>query len=332
MKRLYIFSLMTLSLCSCWPEIFGERNGKFLKEVIRMDEFNSEYDDYNSDMRYNRSGGFRLTFSSNRKHEDYFNLVHFLAGFTYGKRLGVEMLTSSNHELDNYGEKYGLASKANGPFNVLGPKTMSMQDDFFAVTDDTDQLLLFFADDSRGDLQIKYVRKIGPLVEEPVVFELLNSDKDDAYPTFSRNGDKIYFCSNRDGNFDIYEVNIPRKVSERITLENLIKPQDFTIRKMDELSSAYDDKCPYLFNNTMVFVSNRPGGKGGNDIYFSTLVNGEWTTPQNAGDRINTSYNEYRPILPDLGHFTYNLMVFSSDRPGGKGGFDLYMTGLNDKN
>ncbi|MCF0052507.1 hypothetical protein LXM25_20725 [Dyadobacter sp. LJ53] len=75
-------------------------------------------------------------------------------------------------------------------------------------------------------------------------------------------------------------------------------------------------------------MSDRPGGVGGSDIYYSKLEGDKWGAPVNAGQRINTAHDEYRPILPAQGHFNYHLLIFSSDRPGGKGGFDLYMTGL----
>jgi hypothetical protein len=78
----------------------------------------------------------------------------------------------------------------------------------------------------------------------------------------------------------------------------------------------------------MVFISDRPGGQGGEDIYYSEYIDGKWSAPINVGPRINTASNEYRPILPDLSNFNYRLMIFSSNRPGGKGGYDLYMTGL----
>jgi hypothetical protein len=46
------------------------------------------------------------------------------------------------------------------------------------------------------------------------------------------------------------------------------------------------------------------------------------------GPEINSSYNEYRPVIGRDLLFENPFMVFSSDRPGGKGGFDLYFTGL----
>lgn len=42
--------------------------------------------------------------------------------------------------------------------------------------------------------------------------------------------------------------------------------------------------------------------------------------------------DEYRPILIEEGvSTTQTLMVFSSDRPGGLGGFDLYFTGIDNQ-
>ena len=80
----------------------------------------------------------------------------------------------------------------------------------------------------------------------------------------------------------------------------------------------------------MVFTSNRPGGMGGYDLFYSFYENGTWSTPVNFGDKINTPYDEYRPIVKSYGYeFTNDFMIFSSNRPGGQGGFDLYYVGID---
>jgi hypothetical protein len=80
----------------------------------------------------------------------------------------------------------------------------------------------------------------------------------------------------------------------------------------------------------MVFVSDRPGGFGGFDLYYSTFDGSAWSDPVNFGEKINTEYDEYRPIIleTDRRFFMNDFMIFSSNRPGGMGGFDLYYAGL----
>ncbi len=71
--------------------------------------------------------------------------------------------------------------------------------------------------------------------------------------------------------------------------------------------------------DTIIFTSNRPGGKGGMDLWLSyKLQDGSWSEPQNLN--INTSYDEESPFLSYDGQTLY----FSSDRPGGYGGYDIY--------
>ena len=97
------------------------------------------------------------------------------------------------------------------------------------------------------------------------------------------------------------------------------------------LSSEFDDKCPSITNNILVFTSNRAGGYGGYDLYYSYFENENWCEPVNLGSEINTEYDEYRPITNSLVNFENNMMIFSSNRPGGKGGFDLYYVGIRRK-
>ncbi len=98
--------------------------------------------------------------------------------------------------------------------------------------------------------------------------------------------------------------------------------------KAEIINSTSDDKCPFIFRKIMVFASDRPGGLGGFDLYYSRFSNGQWGTPVNFGPGINSSSDEYRPVISSDEEFTNNFMIFSSDRPGGKGGFDLYFTGV----
>ncbi|GAB3178213.1 TolB-like translocation protein [Telluribacter humicola] len=192
---------------------------------------------------------------------------------------------------------------------------------------------------ARGDLQIKFVHNFNDKTKAEGPFEVswLNSYKDDAYPTFSSDFSTVYFCSNRDGNFDIFEVAVP--TDKKQLLQTLLSDKLLPVTKNTRLSSPADDKCPHLpgsylpgkwsNDNVMYFVSDRSGGYGGFDIYYSTRENSQWKQPVNMGNRINTTYDEYRPVtLRDRSNFDYHVGIFSSNRPGGKGGFDLYAVGF----
>ncbi len=76
------------------------------------------------------------------------------------------------------------------------------------------------------------------------------------------------------------------------------------------------------------FPGCRPGF-GGWDIYVSqrTSVDEPWGPVQNLGPNINTPYNEGAPSLSADGH----LMYFASDRPGGFGGNDIYVSRRHNK-
>lgn len=82
----------------------------------------------------------------------------------------------------------------------------------------------------------------------------------------------------------------------------------------------------------LFFVSNRPGGQGNFDIWVSTRPNKEapWETPANLGTPVNSQYNEVYPSLSADGltlYFSDYLNGFgASDRAGGKGGHDIWMS------
>ena len=58
------------------------------------------------------------------------------------------------------------------------------------------------------------------------------------------------------------------------------------------------------------------------DLYISFFEEGRWTRPLELGEEINTKYSETTPFLSADGKTLY----FSSDRPGGQGSQDIYLT------
>ncbi len=95
-------------------------------------------------------------------------------------------------------------------------------------------------------------------------------------------------------------------------------------KHLNVINSEFDDRMPALNQNGtfMAFSSNRPGGYGGYDLWFSirNQKTGKWSIPWNAGASMNTSHNEITPWLSPKG----KILFFSSDRPGGYGHYDFY--------
>jgi Tol biopolymer transport system component len=77
--------------------------------------------------------------------------------------------------------------------------------------------------------------------------------------------------------------------------------------------------------NTLIFVSDRPGGQGGRDMYRCVkLPNGEWSKALNMGPMLNTKYDEDSPFLAPDGRTVY----FASMGHNSMGGFDLFFSKL----
>ena len=73
----------------------------------------------------------------------------------------------------------------------------------------------------------------------------------------------------------------------------------------------------------LVFTGcNFPEGLGSCDLFFSSLTKRGWSTPENLGEPVNSEFWESSPCLsPDK-----RELYFSSNRPGGYGGKDIYVS------
>jgi outer membrane protein OmpA-like peptidoglycan-associated protein len=71
----------------------------------------------------------------------------------------------------------------------------------------------------------------------------------------------------------------------------------------------------------MYFSSNRPGGFGESDIWYSTYGKGHWSPPINMGSSVNTSGSEQVPFIAKDDQTLY----FISDGHVGMGGYDFFV-------
>lgn len=151
----------------------------------------------------------------------------------------------------------------------------------------------------------------------------INTADTDGCPCISMDELNLYFASNRpggQGNLDLYRA-------QRATVNDAWgAPQNLG----DTINSSGAEHCPTLTaeGNTLYFVSDRPGGCGGNDIYVARQrADGNWAPPVNLGCQVNSSVTELSPSLFDDGAGNVTL-YFGSNRPGGRGGADIYSSAL----
>ena len=126
-------------------------------------------------------------------------------------------------------------------------------------------------------------------------------------------GPVVYFSSTRSGSGDLYRsASHGGAYGPAVLLEGLS-------------SSTAVDGQPNLRRDGLeiFYFSNRTGALG-NDIYAATRAStaDAWSTPVNLGSAVNTSASETRPSLSWDGTTLY----FGSDRAGGEGAADHYVT------
>jgi tetratricopeptide (TPR) repeat protein len=161
-----------------------------------------------------------------------------------------------------------------------------------------------------------------PIKATIVPFKAVNSIYSDLSIVASPDGTKFYFSSKRKGAMggqkDVFGEYMDDIYYTQFKDNKWIKP-----KKMGSKMNSV---------NSDVLNCISPDGK---QIYFSRMVRGtyeifvstlskknKWQTPQKLGININSKDNDLWAYITSDG----NTMLFSSDRQGGYGGYDIYMS------
>lgn len=144
----------------------------------------------------------------------------------------------------------------------------------------------------------------------------LNRDQHTAAISTSADGKKLYLYYDDDGDGNIYESRYENK---SWTEPELLGSDINSDAWETHISVTPDEQSLY-------YVSSRDKGLGGRDIYRCVkLPNGEWSKSLNAGENINTQYDEDSPYISADGR----TMYFSSDGHNSMGGFDIFYSTLS---
>ena len=206
----------------------------------------------------------------------------------------------------------------------LGPSINTRGDEYFPFVSN-DQQMLFFTQRKKGDedenLLYSNASSTGKW-KSSNPFKFFNTPAQEGRFTMVRDGRKMYFTAcNRQGVLgpcDIWEGELLNgEISE-------IKPISGDLNSM-KWESQVSVSCD---GSTLFFASNRPGGMGGTDIWYSKKNEvGYWGEPINLGEKVNSPGDEESPFLTNDGKTLY----FSSTGHQGMGQLDIFMSWIDEK-
>lgn len=203
------------------------------------------------------------------------------------------------------------------PIN-MGDSINSAFDEYLPALTADDETILFTRKMPEGeDFYISHKDAKGDWSLAQPLPPPLNTTLNEGAHCLSSDGKTIYFtaCYRNSslGGCDLYVSTLtPTGWSVPLNLGDKINTQHWETQP----SISFD-------GSTLYFVSNRPGGFGGSDIWVSKRsAAGAWDTPENMGPYINSRKDEISPFI----HYDDQTLYFASEGMAGMGGLDIYLS------
>jgi outer membrane protein OmpA-like peptidoglycan-associated protein len=177
---------------------------------------------------------------------------------------------------------------------------------------------------TNAETHLEKARFAEELVSHPVHFDpvvlpgLVNTDDSESLPSFTVDGQYMFFTRMIRGQEDIYLSEWDSVSGEWAFPTSLTR-----------INTRYNEGAQAVSadGSTLAFTAcGRPDGAGSCDLYLWRRQGGVWQPPVNAGSINSRGWDSHPAITPD-GRGIY----FSSDRQGGLGGRDIWYTERREK-
>ncbi len=237
----------------------------------------------------------------------------------------LELSTESyyNTLLESYLSNCTFAAHKTDFVNVkitnLGPKINSDQDDLFPYIANNESWMFYTRNVPLygGEDQLMYSTAEGNgwSKSKALMDKKMRKEFNQGMGKISRDEKWMFFPGydrdDTEGDCNILKANMHRDAILNI---NKLGP---------EVNSEHWESQPTINceGKSLYFVSDRPGGFGGKDIWVSYLLeSGKWTEAINLGPKINTPRDEESPFIADDNITLY----FASNGHPGYGGMDIF--------
>lgn len=226
------------------------------------------------------------------------------------------------YELVAYRKEIDTLQPPHGVLVNMGEGINSTKEDYGPVVGNVDYVLLFTSkrnahSERAYNEDLFFSLKIDGAWTATQGFKSINTQYNEGSACLSMDGKQLFFsrCNAPDsfGNCDLYTATLS-KDSTWSDIKNMGAAVN---------SSGWESQPSVSHSgDTLYFASNRIGGFGLSDIYFSVKDSkGSWQTAKNIGPIINTRNSEVSPFF----HHVFNVLYFSSNgHPLNFGEFDIY--------
>ena len=176
--------------------------------------------------------------------------------------------------------------------------------------------------------ELRFAERVDSITFQPSssYFNEINFPFNEASPSLSADKTTLYFtavASKLKQNGVSQSTKITSASNFRVYKASLVNDEFAQLEELPFNTKEANFLHPFMSadGKTIFFASDMPGGYGGLDIYRCIkLPDGNWSTPMNLGDRVNSVEHDAYPFIQN------NTLYFASKGHNGFGGYDVFST------